>query len=151
MSKVQELEDLLRPTVQALGYELWGIEYTVGRQRTPHLYVYIDRENGVLIDDVETVHHQLSGVLDVDGAVPENYILDVSSPGLDRILFKEQQYVQNIGEQIDVRLFVPVQGTRRIRGQLKSVTEGSVTVDSTDGEYTISLHDVRRARIVPEF
>ena len=91
------LDNLLRPVIADLGYVCWGIEYQ--RQgRGALLRVYIDSEAGIDLEDCEQVSRRLSGILDVEDPIAGEYLLEVSSPGLDRLLFTRAHYEQFIGE-----------------------------------------------------
>jgi len=146
--KEQEIEALLAPTVQALGCEVWGVEY---RPRGPNasLKLYIDTDEGVTIDDCERVSRQVSALLDVEDPIVHSYRLEVSSPGIDRPLFRRDQYVANVGEQVDVRLAFPFDGRRRFEGRLAGVEENEVVVEVDDHEFVLPLDQIQRTRLVP--
>ena len=144
----QELEHLLEPTITGLGYELWGLEYLSGGRRAT-LRVYIDSPSGVTLDDCERVSHQLNGILDVDDPVRTVHTLEVSSPGLDRILFKRHQYVAHIGHAVDLRLRFPLEGRRHFVGQIDGVQGGEVVLRVDGATCAIPLEQVHRARVVP--
>ncbi len=148
--KERELETLLSPTVTAMGLRMWGVEY-LGQGRHAVLRVYIDRDDGVTIEDCEQVSKQVSELLDVEDALTASYTLEVSSPGMDRLLFKPEQYAESIGEIVDVRLNYPFEGRRRVIGSLTGLTNDEVVVRADDFEYLIPLSNVARARIVPRF
>jgi ribosome maturation factor RimP len=93
----EHLVNIIQPIVEGLGYECWGIEFNAHPQHGL-LRVYIDKAEGILIDDCSKVSHQLSGVLDVEDPIPGNYNLEVSSPGADRPFFKAQQFERFIGK-----------------------------------------------------
>jgi len=148
--KERELETLLSPTVAALGLRVWGIEY-LGQGKHSVLRIYIDRDEGVTIEDCEAVSKQVSEVLDVEGTLTSSYTLEVSSPGMDRLLFKPEQYAESIGETVDVRLNYPFEGRRRVVGALTGLENDEMVVQVEDSEYQIPLSNVQRARIVPRF
>ena len=148
--KEQQLEALLAPSVMALGLRIWGIEYLAQGKRSL-LRVYIDGDNGVTIDDCERVSKQVSDLLDVEDVLTSSYTLEVSSPGMDRLLFKPEQYAESIGETVDVRLNYPFEGRRRLVGALTSLENDEVVVQVEDLEFLIPLNNVQRARIVPRF
>ncbi len=162
-NKERELEALLAPTVRALGCEVWGIEYRP-RGASSTLKLYIDSATGVTIDDCERVSGQVSAVLDVEDPIIESYRLEVSSPGVDRALFRREQYEASIGERVDVQLAFPFEGRRRIAGRLAGLEGDEVVVrTSEDGadasengseeieEYLLPLGQIQRTRIVPVF
>lgn len=146
----RELEQLLGPTVRGLGCEMWGIEYFPAG-RPPMLRVYIDAPDGVTVDDCERVSHQLSGVLDVEAPIRSDYTLEVSSPGLDRVLFKPEQYAAYVGEDVDVRLKFPLEGMRKVVGRLTGATTSEVLVEADGATLAVPVDQVRRTRIVPRF
>lgn len=148
--KEQQLEALLAPSVMALGLRIWGIEYLAQGKRSL-LRIYIDGDNGVTIEDCERVSKQVSDLLDVEDVLASSYALEVSSPGMDRVLFKPEQYAESIGETVDVRLNYPFEGRRRFVGALTSLENDEVVVQVEDSEFLIPLSNVQRARIVPRF
>lgn len=151
-----EIEDLLTPAVEAMGCELWGIEYLSQGKRSK-LRIYIERPEGVTVEDCERVSREVSDLLDVEDVVPASYTLEVSSPGMDRILFKAVHYQANVGATIDVRLNFPFEGRKRIVGVLAGLEDDEVIVrpegeDGDDGEeYVLPLENIQRARLVPRF
>jgi ribosome maturation factor RimP len=153
-AKEKQIEALLAPTVEALGCRIWGVELA-SQGRHSRLRVYIDRDKGVSVDDCERVSRQIGDVLDVDDVLRQRYTLEVSSPGMDRILFKAGQYVANVGEQVEVRLNYPFEGRKRIVGLLAGIEDddasGQVIVQVDDEQYLLPLENVQLARIVPQF
>jgi ribosome maturation factor RimP len=149
-----QIESLLAPVVEALGCELWGLEYMSQGKRS-RLRVYIDRPEGVTVDDCERVSREVSDLLDVEDVIPSTYTLEVSSPGMDRILFKDAHYQANVGAVVDVRLNFPFQGTKRIVGLLAGFEDGEVIVRAEQGddgeEYVLPVENIQRARLVPQF
>ncbi len=144
------IEQLLSATIEAMGFEIWGVDYTTYKSRAK-LCVYIDSEQGITADDCAEVSHQIEGVLDVEARFPQNMTLQVSSPGLDRILFKPQHFESRIGALIDVRLSWPVDGRVHLRGRLNGSNAQSFLVIMDEQEFEIRFEQVRRARVVPEF
>ncbi len=148
--KERELEALVTPTVAAMGLRVWGVEY-LGQGKRSTLRLYIDSDAGVTVDDCERVSKQVSELLDVEDVLQTSYTLEVSSPGMDRLLFKPEQYAESIGETIDVRLNYPFEGRRRVVGALTGLENEEVLVRVEDSEFLIPLSNVQRARIVPRF
>ncbi len=143
------LNGLIRPAVEALGYELVGVEFRRGRGRAL-LRVYIDKEDGITLDDCQRVSHQVSGVLDVEDPIVERYDLEVSSPGLDRPLFEPEHFQRFAGRTAKVRLSPPVDGRRKITGVLLGFEDGNVRLDEEGTERRVPLDSVSAARLVPE-
>ena len=148
--KEQELEALLIPTVRGLGCEVWGVEFRA-RGRHSTLRLFIDRDDGVSIEDCERVSHQVSALLDVEDPIIEKYRLEVSSPGLDRILFRPEQYRASIGEMVDVRLTFGFEGRRHFVGRLVDVVDDELVVHVYQEEYVLPIEQVQRTRVVPDF
>lgn len=137
-----------------LGYALWGIEM-VGSGANSILRVYIDNttEAGVDVDDCQKVSQQIVGVLDVEDPIKGQYVLEVSSPGLDRIIFNDQQFHDFKGETIKLQLREKHEGRRRFKGLLKNVAEEAIEVEIEDESkiYTIDFNNIENARLVPKF
>lgn len=150
-SKEQELAALLASTVQGLGCEIWGLEYRPWGRRRATLKLFIDAPGGVTIEHCERVSRQVSALLDVEDPIASAYRLEVSSPGLDRALFSRAHYQASIGEQVDVRLALPVEGRRRVEGQLVGIEDDEVVVRDGEHEYLLPFGHILRARIVPSF
>ncbi len=141
------LTALIRPAVEALGYELVGVEYRRGRKGAL-LRVYIDHREGVTLDDCARVSHQVSGVLDVEDPIVEQYDLEVSSPGLDRPLFEPEHFERFAGQRVRIRLSPPVDGRRKFTGVLLGIEDGQVRVDEDGIERRVPLEAVSTARLV---
>lgn len=128
---------------------MWGVEYfPAGRQAM--LRIYIDAPDGVTVEDCERVSHQLSGVLDVEEPIRNDYTLEVSSPGLDRVLFKPEQYLTYLGAEVDVRLKFPLEGLRKVVGRLVAASESEVVIEAEDAAVTVPTEQIRRTRLVPQ-
>ena len=138
------ITELIRPTVEHLGFELWGVEQH-GTGKRSRVCVYIDSEEGITFDDCETVSKQLITLLDVENALTENQVLEVSSPGLDRKLFSRNQYLKHVGEEVDVRLHFGIEGNKRIRGILSACNDHEFTVN----DHRIEFDKVQSTRLVP--
>ncbi|EKJ6824666.1 ribosome maturation factor RimP [Pseudomonas aeruginosa] len=149
-SKLEQLQALLAPVVEALGYECWGVEF-ISQGRHSVLRVYIDRPEGILIDDCEAVSRQVSGILDVEDPISGEYTLEVSSPGMDRPLFTLEQFAKHAGEQVKIRLRSPYEGRRNYQGILRGVEEQDVVVLVDDHEYLLPIDSIDKANIIPRF
>ncbi|PZQ34759.1 MAG: ribosome maturation factor RimP, partial [Ectopseudomonas oleovorans] len=115
------------------------------------LRVYIDKADGILIDDCEIVSRQLSGVLDVEDPITSEYTLEVSSPGMDRPLFTLEQFATHAGEQVKIKLRSPFDGRRNFQGLLRGVEEQDVVVQVDDHEYLLPIDLIDKANIIPRF
>jgi ribosome maturation factor RimP len=146
----EHLVNLIEPTVEGLGYECVGIEFNPHPQHGL-LRVYIDADNGILLEDCTKVSHQLSGLLDVEDPISGNYQLEVSSPGADRPFFKLSQFEQYIGSVITVNVFKPINKQRKITGFIDSVEDNRVLIQQADQLLEIPLQAMSKARLVPEY
>jgi ribosome maturation factor RimP len=148
-NEAERLRRLLEPSVVGLGCELVGIELQ-GQGLRSLLRLYIDRPEGVTLDDCERVSHQVSGLLDVEDPIRGAYTLEVSSPGLERPLFTPAHFERFVGERIKVKLDVPVEGRRSVTGVLRGMREGCVVVLEDGVEKVLPLDAIRRAHLAPE-
>jgi ribosome maturation factor RimP len=141
---------LITPSLEALGYELWGIEYLpAGKHST--LRIYLEKPGGVTVDDCAQASHQISAIMDVEEPISNAYMLEVSSPGLDRQLFKPEQYEAYKDGQVQVRTSLPVLGRRKFKGKMLEVTEQGIVVEVDGEEYEIPFDTIEKANVVPEF
>jgi ribosome maturation factor RimP len=143
----QQIAGLLEPTINALGLQLWGVEHS-SRGRHSVLRVYIESADGISIDDCEQVSRQVSAILDVEDPIAGEYNLEVSSPGADRRLFTLEQFVQFIGNEVDVKLKNPLEGRRKFKGQLTGVTGEKISLQVDGNEYQCPFEAIEKANIV---
>lgn len=149
-SKLEQLQALLSPVVEALGYQCWGIEF-LSQGRHSLLRIYIDHSNGIVIEDCEKVSRQLSSVLDVEDPIATEYTLEVSSPGMDRPLFNLEQFAAHAGEQVKIKLRTPFEGRRNFQGILRGVEDQDVVVLVDEHEYLLPIDSIDKANIIPRF
>lgn len=150
-AKLNTLEEILRPVVEGLGYEYWGVEFrSQGRHSLLRLYID-DQENGISVEDCEKVSRQVSGVMDVEDPIQNEYTLEVSSPGMDRPLFTLEQFTAWAGYQVSIRLRMAFEGRRKFQGILKGTEDGDVVVVVDDHEYLLPFESIDKANIVPVF
>ena len=151
MASLQErLESLIAPVVASFDCELWGLEYRAAGRKAV-LCIFIDRESGVGIEHCEQVSRQVSSVLDVEDLISSEYTLEVSSPGMDRALFKLEQYRRCAGEQASIRLRVAFEGRRKFTGLLKGVENDEIILEVDNEEYLLPYELIDKANIVPKF
>ena len=144
------MQALLAPVIEALGYECWGLEF-LSQGRHSLLRIYIDHADGILVEDCEKVSRQVSGVLDVEDPISNEYTLEVSSPGMDRPLFALEQFAKHAGELVKIKLRSPYEGRRNFQGSLRGVEEQDVVVLVDDHEYLLPIDLIEKANIVPRF
>jgi len=143
--------DLVRGAVEALGYELVGVEY-MARPAAGHLLrIYIDSAGGVGLTDCERVSHQVSGVLEVEDPIRGEYALEVSSPGLDRPLFEKAHFEQFAGHVARVKLNAALNGRSNYRGTIVEVDGDDVVLEVEGESVRLPLAQLSSARLVPQF
>ena len=145
-AREKTLQSLLVPAVEGLGFELWGLELLTGGKHSV-LRVYIESEVGVRIDDCARVSQQLGALLAVEEPVAGDYVLEVSSPGLARRLFRLDQYPAYVGEEMEIRLRTPFEGRRRFKGVLRGVEGEDLVLLVDEHEYLLPFGGVDRAQL----
>ena len=143
-----ELAKLLEPAVERLGYELADLEVRLGA-KGGLIRVFIDKPEGIDLDDCEKVSRAVSALLDVEDPVPGNYNLEVSSPGLDRKLTKIEHFQRFEGETLKVQMRFPIEGRRRFRGTLVSSDDENIVLEVDGESHSLSLKTIDTARLVP--
>jgi len=144
----EELINLLGPSVESLGYELADLELRLG-SRDGLLRVFIDKPEGIGLEDCEIVNRQVSTLLDEKDPLPGNYVLEVSSPGLDRRLTKLEHYERFMGSDVRVKLRFPLEGRKNFRGALRAADEESIEVEVDGESYSLPIATIDFVRLVP--
>ena len=144
-----EIQKLLEPAIERLGYELTDLEVRLSGQGGL-VRLTIDKPDGIDLEDCEKVSHAMSALLDVEDPVPSNYNLEVSSPGLDRKLTKREHFQRFEGETLKVTMRFPMEGRRRFRGKLLSSNEENIVVEVDGESHSLPLTMIDTARLVPE-
>lgn len=145
--QVGQLQTMFEPAVNSLGFELWGIEYlSQGRHST--LRLYIESEKGITVDDCAAVSRQVSAILDVEDPIAGEYSLEVSSPGLDRMLFCLEHYNSYQGETMQLRLLSAINGRRKFKGVLKCLSEKTLTFEVDGESVNVPFDQIEKGRIV---
>ncbi|MDD3354475.1 ribosome maturation factor RimP [Zoogloea sp.] len=141
-----ELLKLIEQTAEGLGYELVDFE-TSPRGRL--MRVFIDSPDGITVDDCATVSNQLARIFEVENIDYDR--LEVSSPGLDRALKKPADFERFAGQDVQVRLSMPIANQRNYSGVLQGLKDGMVTLETEKGSMEIPFEDIEKARLVPRF
>ena len=129
--------------IESTELELVDVEYV--HEREWYLRVFLDKEGGIDLDDCQMVSEQLSQVLDEKDPIKENYLLEESSPGLDRVLKKDKDFVRYHGRDVDIQLFKPIDGKKQYTGVLQGFSEEAITIQVQ--EETISIERTAIAQI----
>jgi ribosome maturation factor RimP len=144
-----EIEEMLKPLINDLGYALWGCEYLAQGKHTL-LRIYIDKEEGIGIEDCELVSRQISAFLDVEDPISGNYSLEVSSPGIPRPLFHLEQYKHYLGQEIQVKLFKPVNGSRKYKGTIIDTGDNILKLQVGDEQLELPFSHIVKANLIGE-
>lgn len=141
---------LAEPIARENGCEIWDVEY-VKEAGTWFLRVYLDRPEGVTIDHCEAVSRALDVKLDEVDPIEGSYVLEVSSPGADRVLRKPEHFQRFLGEQVEVKLYRPLDGAKTLVGTLAGYADGGVTVETKEGPRTLAKQDIAQVRLYITF
>lgn len=145
-----DLKLLIEPTVNKIGYELTDLEMKWSGENNL-IRIFIDGPEGIGLEDCEAVSQQIGMLMDIEEPITDDYVLEVSSPGLDRKLTKIDHYLQFLGEEVRVRLVSPQDGRRNFRGHLLTANEGFIEI-KVDGEvYKLSIDTIDFTRLIPVF
>ncbi len=144
---MSDLYGLIDKTVTQLGYELVDLEVS---NRGKLLRLFIDKPEGITIDDCVLVSNQLGNVLAVENDIDYDR-LEVSSPGLDRILKKESDFLRFVDSKASIKVRMPIEGRKNFVGVLKGFADGNVSIEVEGVLFNISLSNVDKARLVPEY
>ncbi len=151
MAKVTDVvEALCAPIAQENDCGIWDVEY-VKEAGTWFLRVYLDKPGGVTIDDCEAVSRVLSDKLDEADPIEGSYVLEVSSPGADRVLRKPEHFAQFMGEKVEARLYRPRNGAKSIVGELAGYEDGAVTLVTPQETVRLEKQDVAQVRMFITF
>jgi ribosome maturation factor RimP len=150
MSQATQIQQLLAPTVAALGLELLGVEFApMGNSALVRLYIDAPGRH-VAIEDCEAVSREVSAVLDVEDPITSQYTLEVSSPGIDRPLFVPEHFARFVGEQAKLTLRLAQDGRRRFQARIVAVDGDRITLDHPAGELVVEHANIEKARLVPD-
>jgi ribosome maturation factor RimP len=146
----KQVSQLIEPILNEMRFELIDVEYLSDRGRWV-LRIYIDKDGGVTLDDCAVVSGELGDLIDIKNIIEHEYVLEVSSPGLNRPLKKEADFIRVIGKKIKLRTRMPVDGRRNFTGVLKDFKEQKLALDSEGGLVTLAWSDIEKANLVYEF
>jgi len=149
--RIEEIENIINPVVSSHGCQLWGIDLLRGKKR-PTIRVYIDAIAGATIDDCEKVAKDLNYELAVnDTFIDQDYILEVSTPGIDRKFFKAEQLTSFIEEEFNLKLRESVNGKKTLTARLLNVENNEILFNYGDEELNLNFLDIDLCRLKPNF
>ena len=147
----QKVYNIVKPIIDEMGYFIWDISY-VKEGVEWYLRVFIDRDEGITLDDCEAVTRPVSDALDEADPIPQSYMLEVGSAGLERELVKERHFEACTGDEVRVRLIRPVDGEKEVVGMLKGYTKENITIETSVGdEKVFALQDISFVKLYMEF
>ena len=151
MAKIEEkVESLIEANIQELGYNLYDVEY-VKEGKDYFLRVYIDKDTGISLEDCELVSNNINELLDKVDYIKEQYFLEVSSPGIERILKKEKHLQDSIGEKVQIKLFKPINGKKQYEGILKNFDEANIEVEIASAILKIKRQNIGQIKTIFEW
>ena len=142
--------ELIQPVVEANGVELFDVDY-VKEGSDWYLRVYIDKEGGVTIDDCQNVSRAFNEILDRENYIDDQYIFEVSSPGLGRPLKKEKDFKRSLGKSVECKLYKAINKQKEFEGILKDFTEDTVTIETEGNELVLDRKDIAMIRLAIDF
>lgn len=143
----QKVEELLSQKVESLGYSLYDVEY-VKEGKDFFLRIYIDSSKGITLEDCELVSNNITDILDKEDYIKEQYFLEVSSPGVERVLKKDKHLELNINSEVSVKLFKPVDGEKQFQGTLENFNEENIVLGINGENVELSRKNISQIKTV---
>lgn len=144
------IEEIAEPILDEMGYELVNVEY-LSKNGKWVLRIFIDKEGGVTIDDCARVSNELGDLIDVKDVIEHEYIFEVSSPGLNRPLKKEKDFLVSIGKKIKIKTSSPISDRRNFSGRLIRFQDNTIFLDTEKGPIEIQRSKIEKANLIYEF
>ena len=142
-----KVDNLLRKIIEDLEYELYDVVYEK-EGKDYYLRIFIDKDEGIDLNDCETVHNAINDILDEADYIKDQYFLEVSSPGLERTLRKKEHFMKQIGNEIMVKLYRPIDKKKEFSGTLTCYNDDSIGLDIQGNEIKIDLKDIALAKTI---
>ena len=144
-----EIQQRLEPLVNHLGYEIWGCEY-LPQGKYSLLRIYIDKPDGISLEDCELVSREVGALLDVEDPIQGNYSLEISSPGIPRPLFRLTQYSRYLGWPVQLKLRQSINGSKKLLATLVSVDNNAVELNCNETQIKVQFSDILKANLIGE-
>lgn len=142
-----KVEELLKTTIENMGYDLYDVLYEK-EGKDYYLRIVIDKQNGIDINDCEKVNNEINPILDDADYIKEQYFLEVSSPGVERLLRKEKHFQAQIGNEILIKLFKPLNNQKEIIGILEEYNKNEITIKTYESTIKINIKDIAIAKTI---
>lgn len=151
MSNIEsKVELLVKNIINSIGYELYDIQY-VKEGKNNYLRIFIDKDGIIDINDCEKVNNAINDILDREEPITDSYYLEVSSPGLERVLKKKEHFEKQIGNKVQVKLYKAIDGKKELDGVLKSIKDYYFTIQVDDKTYDIDIKDTSIVKTIFDF
>ena len=151
MSNVEaRVEGILKNTINNLGYDIYDIQYVKEGQNN-YLRIFIDKDGIIDINDCEKVNNAINDILDKEDPIKDSYFLEVSSPGLERVLRKKEHFEKQLNSEIFIKLFKAVDGMKELTGILTSVNDENISIQSNGTEYNVEFKNISIAKTTFDF
>ncbi|KYH29887.1 MULTISPECIES: ribosome maturation factor RimP [Clostridium] len=147
---INKLNDLIKPIVLKLNYELYYIEY-IKENNENYLRVYIDNEKGISLEDCEIVSREISDMLDNEDPIEESYYLEVSSPGIERILYNDEHLHKYVNYDVLIKLSKPHKGQKLFEGKLIDFSKDTITIEAENFKVNIPREKIKKVTLKGEF
>ncbi len=141
---------IIEPVIQELGFELVDVDFLTDRGRRV-LRIYVDTREGITLDECAEVSREVGSLIDLEDLISEQYVLEVSSPGLNRPLRKEKDFIAAMGRKVKVKMRKPLEGRRNFTGMLENFDNGVITLRMENNEIVLPVAEIERANIVYQF
>ena len=143
----KKVENLIEAKIIDIGYELYDIEY-VKEGKDYYLRIYIDNKDGITLDDCEKVSDSISDILDKEDLIKEQYFLEISSPGIERVLKKDKHLENNIGTNVQVKLFNNLNGKKIIEGVLTNFNKNEIEIKNNEEQIAIERKNIAQIKTI---
>ncbi len=152
MANIEDkVQKLLEPIIENLGYELYDVEYSK-EGKNYFLRIFIDNEKGIDLNDCEKVNNSITDILDEENYIKEQYFLEVSSPGIERILRKDKHLKDNIGNQINVKLFKKDENSKKeYSGELEDFNDIEIIIKQEENQIKIERKNISQIKTIYEW
>lgn len=141
-----KVEKLIAPKIENLGYELYDVEY-VKEGKDYYLRIYIENEKGISLDDCEKVSNAITDILDKEDYIKEQYFLEVSSTGVEKVLKKDKHLKANLGVKVQIKLFKPINKNKQYQGILKDFNENEIILE-TEESITLERKNISQIKTI---
>jgi ribosome maturation factor RimP len=148
MEFVHRIEEMIAPTLEAMGFRLVQVHFAGGRNQRLQIMAERNDTGQMGVDDCATVSRAISAVLDVEDPVAGNYALEVSSPGIDRPLVRFQDFEKFVGFDAKIETSRAIDGRKRFKGRLANVKDGNVRIETRDQTYDLAFQDIDKAKLL---